>query len=105
MTPLDAHSSDTFALKVHGDSMEPRFHEGDIVIVDPRKSAKPGSFVVARNADRMATLKMYAARGTDDKGRDIFELRPLNLAHAVMYSDREPIDILGVVVERIERFT
>lgn len=47
----------TFALRIEGDSMEPDFKAGDIIIVDPEVEPTPGEFVVARNGGAQATFK------------------------------------------------
>jgi DNA polymerase V len=45
---LDACSSaESFALMVLGDSMEPEFVEGDIIIIEPEGLATDGSYVMA----------------------------------------------------------
>ncbi|ASM53759.1 hypothetical protein PNIG_a1621 [Pseudoalteromonas nigrifaciens] len=51
-------SDQTFALKVHGVSMEPKFYEGDLIFVDPEAECVHGSYVVARLDDNNeATFK------------------------------------------------
>lgn len=52
-------SEHSFALRVIGDSMEPDFKEGDIVIIDPEIEPAPGEFVVASNGSHEATFKKY----------------------------------------------
>lgn len=53
-------SPQTFALRIKGDSMEPRFMEGDIIFVDPEQSYRSGDYVVARvRAGNEATFKQY----------------------------------------------
>ena len=98
------YSERTFAMRVRGDSMSPRFNEGDVIVVDPGKAPAPGSFVVAINGDGEAVLKQFAARGHDDSGREIFELIPLNPLYAPTRSDRVEIRIIGTVRERTEMF-
>jgi SOS-response transcriptional repressor LexA len=39
-------SEGTFVLRVHGASMEPRFHDGDLIFVDPEVPAANGKYVV-----------------------------------------------------------
>ena len=51
-------SRDTFVLRVRGESMEPRFHDGDLIFVDPHVPAISGRFVVVRLEDSQeATFK------------------------------------------------
>ncbi|HIF9213067.1 TPA: LexA family protein [Photobacterium damselae] len=54
-------SEDTFALRVVGDSMEPRFENGDLIFVDPAlKEPKPGKFVIAMlPGEDVATFKEF----------------------------------------------
>ena len=42
---------DTFVLKVSGDSMAPRFPDGDYIFVDPDRPAETGGFVVVRRPE------------------------------------------------------
>ncbi|EGI73239.1 regulatory protein Cro [Pseudoalteromonas distincta] len=57
MCPVNA-SSKTFALRVQGVSMEPKFYEGDLIFVDPEAECIHGSYVVARlDDDNHATFK------------------------------------------------
>ncbi|WP_246871476.1 LexA family protein [Pantoea ananatis] len=92
-------SRGTFALKIKGKSMEPEFVEGDLILVDPELSPQPGDYVVAKNGEDEATFKKYRARGVNQEGNDIFELVPLNDDFAVRRSDKEKINIIGVLVE------
>ena len=52
-----AHSMQTFALTVEGDSMFPDYQHGDIIFVDPQREATNGSDVVVRDAQGRATFK------------------------------------------------
>lgn len=76
--PIGPH---TYALRVRGDSMEPLFPEGHVVIVEPDLDANPGDFVIAKNGEGEATLKQLVRDGVD-----LF-LKPLN--------ERYPIKPLG----------
>lgn len=96
---VNSHGPHTFALRVVGDSMEPEYREGDIILVDPDVSPRPGDAVVARNHHEEATFKKYRSRGRDADGNDVFELVPLNADYATIRSDEEPIRIIGVVVQ------
>lgn len=51
-------SPESFVLRVRGSSMEPRFHEGDLIFVDPNVSADHGKYVVVRlDESNEATFK------------------------------------------------
>lgn len=55
-----------FILRVEGISMEPKFMEGDKIIIDPALEALPGHFVAAkRSTDQAATLKQLKQEGTE----------------------------------------
>ncbi|HEY1772469.1 MAG TPA: S24 family peptidase [Gammaproteobacteria bacterium] len=54
----------SFALRVHGDSMEPKFPEGCIIICDPGVQAAHGKYVVVRtDHDNEATFKQLVVDG------------------------------------------
>ena len=89
-----------FALTVEGDSMSPTFLPGDIIVVDPDKAPKPGSYVVAKvDSQDAATFKKYALRGYDKYGRDVFDLVPINPDYPTIHSTDLPIRIVGTVIE------
>ncbi|MFQ2432747.1 S24 family peptidase [Aeromonas caviae] len=88
-----------FGLWLRGNSMTPQFNEGDLVIVDPDEQPRPGDFVVAKNGSEEATFKKYRPRGIDESGQEVFELVPLNDDYPTMHSDRQHIEIIGVMVE------
>lgn len=99
--------ANAYALEIRGASMEPVFHEGQIVIINPNLCPHPGDYVVARldnTYGNEATMKQYAVTGIDEFGRDIFELRPLNPLFPTLSSQTNPLQILGVVVECRTRF-
>lgn len=55
-----------FILRVEGMSMEPRFVEGDKIVIDPSLEALPGHFVAAkRTRDQAATLKQLKQEGSE----------------------------------------
>jgi SOS-response transcriptional repressor LexA len=69
----DVRGRHVFALRVKGDSMEPEFHEGEIIIINPHIEAKPGDFVIVKNDDtEEATFKQLKKYG------DTLVLHPLN---------------------------
>lgn len=89
----------TFALRIKGDSMEPQFHAGDIVVIAPTIEPKPGDYVVATDENGEATFKQYRSAGINEHGHQVFELHPLNPIYAVMRSDRQRIAIVGTMIE------
>jgi SOS-response transcriptional repressor LexA len=80
-----------FALRVRGDSMEPRCPDGAVIIVDPDREAVNGSLVVVRlESDAEATFKRLVIEG----GRRF--LAPLNPRYPVL-EIAGPAVICGVV--------
>jgi phage repressor protein C with HTH and peptisase S24 domain len=65
-----------YALEISGDSMEPVFRDGDLVIVSPAAPIRRGDRVVARTAGGEVMAKQLARRSA----RRV-ELRSLNPAH------------------------
>lgn len=92
-----------FAIVIRGNSMEPEFVEGDLILIDPDEPLRPGDFVVAKNGEEEATFKKYRPRGVGEDGKEIFELAPLNDDYPTMRSDRQHIQIIGVMVEHRRR--
>ncbi len=57
-------SEETFVLRVRGVSMEPKFHEGDLIFVDPNIAAAHGKYVVVRlDESNEATFKQLIVEG------------------------------------------
>lgn len=102
-TDLDAKSN-AFAVWVKGNSMEPEFCEGDLIIVDPDAVPSPGDFVVAKNGSEEATFKKYRPRGYKEDGSEIFELVPLNDDYPKLSSETCVITIIGKVIEHRKFF-
>lgn len=55
-------AAEPYALRVLGDSMEPEFEEGNIIIVDPDTPATSGSYVVI-DYDNDTTLRQFVTEG------------------------------------------
>jgi SOS-response transcriptional repressor LexA len=95
----DGYSPWAFALEIEGDSMTPDYQEGDLVIIEPEWTPRPGECVAARNGREEATFKKYRQRGIGLDGNDIFELVPLNENYPTVRSDATPLTIIGVMAE------
>lgn len=98
-----AHTGEFFGLRIHGDSMEPRMCEGDVVIVRKQDDAESGEIVIATVNGSDATCKRLR------KYRDGIELISNNPAYSPMfYSNEEieekPVRIIGKVVELRGKF-
>lgn len=85
----------TFAVRVVGDSMEPEFHAGMVLIVEPELDPLPGDFVIAKNGSEETTFKQLIKDGAD------WYLKPLNERYPLKKMDKD-ICVVGVVraVER-----
>jgi len=88
----DCAGAESFALLVLGDSMEPEFVEGDVIIVEPDGLAKDGSFVVAHVDGEWTFRRLVAASGG-------WTLRAFNPAYAeVALADLSCVR--GVVIQK-----
>lgn len=93
-----AHTGSFFALKIKGNSMEPKIEDGSVVIVRQQEDAESGSIVVALvNGDDAVCKKLVKTQGG-------LSLVSINSAYDPMfYSKAEidtiPVKIIGKVVE------
>lgn len=55
--------AESFALMVLGDSMEPEFVEGDIIVIEPEGLAQDGSYVMAWLADEWIFRQLVGKEG------------------------------------------
>lgn len=102
----------SFALRVQGNSMEPEFYDGDVIIVDPHKTPQHNQYVVAEllpngtpEGSGDVTLKRYKFRGIAG-GMASFDLEPLNPEYPTVTINRNhPGRILGTVVEHTRFLT
>ena len=98
-----ARTGSFFGLKIHGDSMEPRMCEGDVVIVRQQEDADSGDVVIALINGDDATCKRLR------KYRDGIELISNNPSYEPMFFSNEdiekkPVRIIGKVVELRGKF-
>jgi SOS-response transcriptional repressor LexA len=98
LTDLE-HPPSTFAMRIRGNSMEPEFMAGDVVVIAPTVQPRPGDYVVATDETGEATFKQYRNAGVNERGDRVFELHPLNPTYAPMRSDRQQLAIVGTMVE------
>ncbi|HEY7120255.1 MAG TPA: XRE family transcriptional regulator [Tepidisphaeraceae bacterium] len=73
----DVHDQDAFAARVHGDSMTPKYGEGDIVVFSPAATPKSGDDCFVRFADGQTTFKRVFFEN-DDAGQAVIRLQPRN---------------------------
>lgn len=92
-----------FAMYIQGDSMEPKIHSGDLVVVDQSIDYQDGDIVVVSingNDGCCKRIKIY---------KDSIALVSLNSAYEPMYfSSKEvndlPVKVVGKVIESRSRF-
>ena len=99
----------TLGVVVEGDSMEPEFHEGDIIVIDPSLSPQPGDFVIAKRtcpySDSVeSTFKKYRPKHYDENGNLEYDLIPLNPDYPSLNSKRDKLSITGILVEHRRKF-
>ena len=93
-------SGEGFFLRIVGLSMEPKFSEGDLVLIDTKAYPHPGQFVAAVNGNGEATFKQYKELGEiSECGKPHFELIPLNPVFPTLSTLKQDIRIIGVAVE------
>lgn len=93
-----ASTGEFFGLQIHGDSMEPRMYENDVVIVRKQEDAESGDIVIAMVNGNDATCKRLM------KYAGSIALLSLNPKYEPMvFSEKEieekPVRIIGKVIE------
>lgn len=93
-----ARTGEFFGLQIHGDSMEPRIYDGDVVIVRQQEDAESGEIVIALVNGSDATCKRLI------KYAQGIHLMSLNSKYEPMTFTNEeieekPVKIIGKVVE------
>lgn len=100
---LWANQGEFFALKIKGDSMEPRMISGDVVIVRQQSSADSGDTVIVLINGDEATCKKL------EKTSNGIMLISTNTKYSPMFFSNEqiselPVVILGKVVENRQKY-
>lgn len=87
----DLSDPDAFAARVVGDSMEPNYQEGDIVVFSPAKPVESGADCFVRfEPDSQSTFKrVYFER--DGAGNEMIRIQPINNAYAPTTVPREQV--------------
>lgn len=98
----DIDDADAFGARVVGDSMEPEYREGDVVIFSPKLSVASGTDCFVRlEPDHETTFKRVYFE-VDSAGQEMIRLQPLNSAYPPVVVPRERVAGLysGVSVVR-----
>lgn len=90
---VSGETDGTFALRVHGDSMEPELHDRDVVIIKRQASYKNNDIVVARVNGYEYTVKKFRRKDTD------IVLVPINHDFDPMVYPENAVAIEGRVME------
>jgi len=95
----DVHDARAFAIRVVGDAMEPRYHEGDIVVFSPASELRDGDdcFVVLTGEGASDFKRIYH----DDP--HTARLQPLNYRYPGVTYPREQVRHAWPAVSRIEK--
>jgi len=88
--------AEPFALRVVGDSMEPEFNDGSIIVVDPAGVLENGAYVIAVQGEE------YIFRQLVVEG-DEMSLQALNDAYPTLPLSGGANDIKGVVIQQAGR--
>ncbi len=90
----DVYDADAFAARVVGDSMEPVYREGDIVVFSPSVDATSGRDCFVRfdpdvsSASETTFKRVYLE---SDGNRELIRLQPLNPAYPARVVEREAV--------------
>ncbi|MDA1010140.1 MAG: transcriptional repressor LexA [Chloroflexi bacterium] len=97
---LAGNRTGLYALRVQGTSMiDALINDGDLVILEPRRSADPGEVVAAWIVDREeTTLKKYYPEGAKVR------LQPMNSTMDPIIEDADNVQVQGRLVATIRAF-
>ena len=95
----DLHDPHAFAVRVVGDSMEPKYNQGDIIIFSPDRDVNSGDDCFVRMTDpHETTFKQVFFENSES-----IRLQPRNHKYPPMIMDRERINGLWLAIIRYER--
>lgn len=99
-----ARTGEFFGLQIHGDSMEPRMYEGDVVIVRQQDDAESGDIVIALVNGNDATCKRLTkyAGGISLVSLNSAKYEPMVFSNQEI--EEKPVRIIGKVVELRGKF-
>jgi repressor LexA len=98
----EVQDKDAFAARVHGDSMHPKYHEGDIVIFSPAAELRNGDDCFVRLEDGHTTFKRIFFE-TDDAGQQVIRLQPRNEKYRAQVLLRDQVTGIYRALYRYQR--
>jgi len=98
----DVSDRDAFAARVHGDSMWPKYREGDIVIFSPVAAHKNGDDCFVRFDDGHTTFKRVFFE-SDEHGKSVLRLQPRNEKYRAQTVPSETVSGLYKAVFKYQR--
>jgi phage repressor protein C with HTH and peptisase S24 domain len=90
--PADIDDINAFALRIHGDSMSPRFRDGDIVICSPSRLPENGDAVVAKVRGDETTCKLFSFDQTN------VTLSPMNPRYPAQIYEKSEVNWVYPVI-------
>ena len=98
----DVSDRDAFAARVHGDSMTPKYRQGDIVIFSPALPVRDGDDCFVRFEDGHTTFKRVFFE-TDEAGTSVLRLQPRNEKYRAQTIPSEKVSGLYKAVFKYQR--
>ena len=98
----DVNDKDAFAARVFGDSMWPKYREGDIVIFSPVAAHKNGDDCFVRFEDGHTTFKRVFFE-SDESGKSVLRLQPRNEKYRAQTVPSETVSGLYKAVFKYQR--
>jgi len=98
----DVADKDAFAARIHGDSMVPKYREGDIVIFSPSLSPKDGDDCFVRFEDGHTTFKRVFFESAEG-GTSTLRLQPRNEKYRPQIVPSEKVSGLYKAVYKYQR--
>lgn len=101
----DGFGKDAYWVVLEGDSMEPDFKSGELVLIDPDLQPNPADYILAMRAgEKETTFKKWRPRGFDEAtGREYAQLIPSNPDYPIIDGRFVDFTICGVAVERKQK--
>ena len=98
----EVNDKDAFAARVHGDSMTPKYKQGDIVIFSPAADPREGDDCFVRFEDGQTTFKRVFFE-SDDAGAAVIRLQPRNEKYRPQVVPAENVSGLYRAMYRYQR--